>query len=549
VRCLGLEGTAHTFGAGVVDSSGKVLSNVLDMFRDPANLGIHPREAANHHAQVAPAVVQRALDDAKLRAHDLDLVAFSQGPGLGPCLRTTATAARALATTLGVPVVGVNHCVAHVEVGRVQTPARDPVLLYVSGGNTQVIAFTEGRYRVFGETLDVGIGNLLDKFAREQGIGFPGGPVIEQLAAKGRRYLELPYSVKGMDVAFSGLLTVATQLAAKEPIEDVCLSLQETAFAMVVEVTERAMAHTGKDEVLLGGGVACNERLRTMVQQMAEDRGARAYWPEKKLCVDNGAMIAWTGLLAHEQGHVRQSLKETRIDQRQRTDDVEVTWRPARAEYRGGDAPKAEGDGFVARGAEALVERADYLGLDAVRKQRLPKRWRRAELDAALRASRTRHEARLLAEAKRAGAHAPYVLDVDAPTATLTMERLPGERLREALERATPDERTRLLQKVGRLVARLHAGDIIHGDLTTSNLLVQDGDVAVIDFGLGDTSTEAEARGVDLHVLAEALGATHAGHGDLFSIVWGAYADANPRAHEVAHVLDAIRKRGRYLGG
>lgn len=548
MRCLGIEGTAHTFGAGVVDSSGKVLSNVLDMFRDPGNLGIHPREAANHHARIAPAVLQRALDEAKLQAGDVDLVAFSQGPGLGPCLRTTATAARAFAQSLGVPVLGVNHCVAHVEIGRVQTPARDPVLLYVSGGNTQVIAYTEGRYRVFGETLDVGIGNCLDKFAREQGIGFPGGPVIEQLAAKGTRYLELPYSVKGMDVAFSGLLTVASQHAQRgAAIVDVCLSLQETAFAMVVEVTERAMAHTGKDEVLLGGGVACNERLRSMVQAMAKDRGARAYWPEKKLCVDNGAMIAWTGLLAYEQGSVRQAPAQTAIAPKQRTDDIDVTWRELRPVYRGGDAPAPTANGFVARGAEALVERTDFLGRDAVRKSRLPKGWRRAELDAALRAQRTRHEARLLGEAKRAGARAPHVFDIDGDA--LTLERLPGERLREVLQRATPAERAALLGQVGALVAKLHAADVIHGDLTTSNLLVHEGRVAVIDFGLGATSVEAEDRGVDLHVLAEALGATHAGHGDLFSLVWAAYAKESDRAHEVLHVLEAIRKRGRYLGG
>ncbi|HEV8360779.1 MAG TPA: bifunctional N(6)-L-threonylcarbamoyladenine synthase/serine/threonine protein kinase, partial [Candidatus Thermoplasmatota archaeon] len=450
---------------------------------------------------------------------------------------------------IGKPVLGVNHCIAHVEIGRVATAATDPVLLYVSGGNTQVIAYTEGRYRVFGETLDMGIGNCLDKFAREQGIGFPGGPVIEALAKGGERYLALPYSVRGMDVAFSGLLTVAGQLAAKERIEDVCLSLQETAFAMVVEVTERAMAHTGKDEVLLGGGVACNERLRSMVQDMAEDRGARAYWPAKSLCVDNGAMIAWLGLLEHEQGGVTQTLAETRIDQRQRTDDVEVTWRPRNPAYRGGDLPRARGDGFVAQGAEAIVERTAFLGHDAVVKRRAPKRWRRPELDAALRATRTRHEAKLLAEAKRAGVRAPYVYDVDAANASLTMEALPGERLREVLERAPPQERAALLQRVGEAVAKLHARGLIHGDLTTSNLLVHDGEIQVIDFGLGDTRPEAEAMGVDLHVLAEALGATHAGHGDLFSVVWAAYERASPRAHEVAHVLDLIRRRGRYLGG
>lgn len=547
MRCLGIEGTAHTFGAGVVDSSGKVLSNVIDMHRAADNLGIHPREAANHHADIGPRVVAQAVREAGLQPGDIDLVAFSQGPGLGPCLRTAATIARAFAASLQVPIVGVNHCVAHVEIGRVATPARDPALLYVSGGNTQVIAFTEGRYRVFGETLDVGIGNMLDKFAREQGIGFPGGPVIEQLARKGSRLLEMPYSVIGMDVAFSGLLTVAMQHAQRHAVEDVCLSLQEHAFGMVVEVAERAMAHTGKDELLLGGGVACNERLRAMVKEMCEDRGARAFWPEKKLCVDNGAMIAWTGLLAHERGGVRHTFAQTAIAPKQRTDDVDVTWRPPDPFHAGGDAPR--GDGFLARGAEAVVERADYLGLDAVAKRRLPKRWRHPDLDARLRAARTKHEARLLAAAKAAGARAPHVYDVRAAEATLVMERLDAVRLREAIELADAERRTQLLRKAGALVAALHDADVVHGDLTTSNLLASDGEVMVLDFGLGATSPEAEAKGVDLHVLAEALEATHARHGDLFGVFWEAYAAASPRAGEVAEVLDAIRKRGRYLGG
>lgn len=548
--CLGIEGTAHTFGAGLASSEGKVLSNVLATYKPAEGQGIHPREAANHHAEQAAPTIERALREAGVQASEVGLVAFSQGPGLGPCLRTAATAARAFAASLGVPVVGVNHCVAHVEIGRLVTPAQDPALLYVSGGNTQVIAYTEGRYRVFGETLDVGLGNLLDKFAREQGIGFPGGPAIEELARKGSRLLELPYSVKGMDVAFSGLLNVATQLAEKHAIEDVCLSLQETAFAMVVEVAERAMAHTGKEELLLGGGVACNERLRAMAKDMAEERGAQAYWPPKLLCVDNGAMIAWLGLLAHEQGGVRQSPRETRIDQRQRTDDVPVTWRPRQPFRPGADAPRPGPRGsFVARGAEAVVERTEYLGLPAIAKRRVPRRYRHPALDAALRAARTRHEARLLAEAKLAGVRVPFVLDVDEASATLTMEFLEGERLREALERAGPAERERLLHKAGELVARLHARGLIHGDLTTSNLLARDGEVMAIDFGLGDTSPEAEPMGVDLHVLLEALQATHARHGDLFALAWRAYEAASPRAAEVGQVLEAIKKRGRYLGG
>ncbi|MDD1769613.1 MAG: UGMP family protein, partial [Methanomassiliicoccales archaeon] len=183
------------------------------------------------------------------------------------------------------------------------------------------------RYRIFGETLDIGIGNMLDKLGREIGLGYYAGPKIEKAAKEGRKFLDLPYSVKGMDMAFSGMLTACLAFKQKgESIEDICFSVQETCFAMLTEVTERAMAHVEKSEVLLGGGVVQNKRLQEMVGRMALDRGARMYVPDRTLCVDNGAMIAWTGLLMYASG-VRMSVEETAINQRFRTDDVDVTWR------------------------------------------------------------------------------------------------------------------------------------------------------------------------------------------------------------------------------
>jgi N6-L-threonylcarbamoyladenine synthase len=323
---LGIEGTAHTCGVGIVDDSGNILANEIDMYK-PATGGIHPREAANHHAEKLVPMVRTAVEKAGISFKDIDVVTFSQGPGLGPCLRTVATGARALALTLDVPIVGVNHCIAHLEIGRIKTPAKDPVLLYASGGNTQVIAFSNGRYRIFGETLDIGIGNMLDKMGREIGLGYYAGPKIEKTAKEGHKLLELPYSVKGMDLAFSGILTSALCLKAKgESLEDICFSVQETTFAMLTEVTVRAMAHVEKTEVLLGGGVVQNKRLQEMVGTMTNERGAKMFVPDRFLCMDNGAMIAWTGLIMHR-GGVRMSVNDTMINQRFRTDEVEVTWR------------------------------------------------------------------------------------------------------------------------------------------------------------------------------------------------------------------------------
>jgi N6-L-threonylcarbamoyladenine synthase/protein kinase Bud32 len=293
----------------------------------PEKGGIHPREAARFHATMAKPTLERALKKAGIALRDIDLVSFAAGPGLGPTLRTGATAARALAAWLGVPIVTVNHCIAHVEIGRLTEGAEDPVTLYVSGGNTQVIAFDAGRYRVFGETLDIPVGNCLDVFAREVGLPHPGGPHVERLAREGKNYIPFPYVVKGMDLSFSGLMTEAVRkYRAGGDLRDLCFSLQETAFAALVEVTERAVAHTEKREVMLTGGVAANQRLRQMLKLMADEHEAEFFVPPMELCADNGAMIAWTGVLAHKHG-VRQDLENTVVNQRWRVDEVDIPWR------------------------------------------------------------------------------------------------------------------------------------------------------------------------------------------------------------------------------
>ena len=323
---LGIEGTAHTMSVGIVDSEAHVLSNIIDLFRPPQG-GLHPREAANHHADAVAKTIVEAVETAGISLKDVDLVSFSMGPGLGPCLRVAGTAARSLSCALGVPIIGVNHCIAHIEIGNALTGCTDPCLLYASGGNTQIIAYSDQRYRIFGETQDVGIGNTLDKLGRDLGLGYYAGPTIEKMALDGDKLLDLPYSVKGMDISFSGILTAAVAYRDKGcRIEDICYSVQETTFSMLTEVTERAMAHIGKDEVLLGGGVAQNTRLREMVAEMAKELGAKMFVPERQFCRDNGAMIAWLGNIMYQSG-VRMDIDDTEVRQRYRTDAVPVTWR------------------------------------------------------------------------------------------------------------------------------------------------------------------------------------------------------------------------------
>jgi N6-L-threonylcarbamoyladenine synthase/protein kinase Bud32 len=326
--CLGIESSADDFGVGVASFGGEILANKWDSYI-PTEGGIHPREAARHHAEVADVVLTEALSKAGVKAKELACIAFSQGPGLGPSLRTGATVARALASYLEVPLIGVNHSVAHIEIGKLQTGATDPVTLYASGGNTMVTAYESGRYRVFGETLDIALGNCLDVFGREAGLktkkGLPIGAAIEQLALKGEKLVSLPYVVKGMDLSLSGLVTAASTQLQNNRLEDVCYSLQEHAFSMVTEVTERALAHTEKKQVLLTGGVAANKRLQAMLATIAAEHDAEFHVVPLQYATDNGAMIAWTGTLAYRHG-LTVPIQESMVKLRWRVDKVDVPW-------------------------------------------------------------------------------------------------------------------------------------------------------------------------------------------------------------------------------
>jgi N6-L-threonylcarbamoyladenine synthase len=350
---LGCEGSANKLGIGVIShpldpSDGShpatVLSNVRHTFVSPPGTGFLPRDTAAHHRAHFVPVALQALRDAGVAdpAEELACICYTKGPGMGGPLTVVAIAARALSLMWGLPLVGVNHCVGHIEMGRAITGAANPVVLYVSGGNTQVIAYAAQRYRIFGEALDIAVGNCLDRFARTLRISNDPAPGynIEQLAKKGgRALLDLPYAVKGMDCSFSGILSSADELAAgmragtaKTPDgdvitpEDLCFSLQETVFAMLVEITERAMAHCGSSQVLIVGGVGSNERLQAMMGEMARERGGSVYATDERFCIDNGIMIAHAGLLAYETGF-RTALEDSTVTQRFRTDEVHVKWR------------------------------------------------------------------------------------------------------------------------------------------------------------------------------------------------------------------------------
>lgn len=325
--CLGIESTAHTFGVSVVTDRGEILSDVRDVYTSAPGTGIHPREAAEHHSEVAAHLVSQALSQAKIRASKLAGVAVALGPGLGPCLRVGATVARALSSYLQIPLIPVNHAIGHIEIGTLTAGATDPLIVLVSGGHTAIAAFSGGHWRIFGETEDITLGNLYDMFAREINLPSPAGPEIEKLTQKSTEFIPLPYVVKGNDVSYSGLLTASlAMLRSGKRLEDVCYSMQEVSCSMLAEAVERSLAYTGKKEVLLTGGVAANKALQSKLREVSRLHDAAFYVVEGRYSGDNGAQIAWTGMLAFRAGVVT-TIDQARVRPKWRLEDVEIPWR------------------------------------------------------------------------------------------------------------------------------------------------------------------------------------------------------------------------------
>lgn len=320
---IGIESTAHTLGVGACED-GRILSNVRCLYKSPAGEGIMPRKAADHHAEHLAPALRQSLKEAGISLSDVDLFSFSRGPGIGQCLRVSCAGAKFLASKYKKPILGINHCQAHLEVSKGLLDMRDPLYVYVSGANTQLITENKNgkpRFSVLGETLDMGLGNLFDVFAREAKFTYPHGSEVAKLAQEGA-YFPLPYTVKGMNFAFAGLLTSSIRLVGKQKTEDICCSLMETAFAEICEASERALCLTGKKEVTVCGGVAQNRRFCEMLSLMCDEQGARFGVVAPEYNADNGAMIAYTALKEYKKGK-REKIDELKPDGYWRIDEVE----------------------------------------------------------------------------------------------------------------------------------------------------------------------------------------------------------------------------------
>jgi N6-L-threonylcarbamoyladenine synthase len=333
--CLGIESTAHTFACSVIKFSAyekfpNILSDVRDTFKAPDGSGIHPREAARHHASVAIEVLKQSLASSKIKYKDLDIVAYSAGPGLGPCLRIGAVIARSISSFYDIKLIPINHALGHIELGMSLTGGQDSLVLLVSGGHTMILVFNSKRWRVIGETLDITLGQLLDQFGRYLGLASPCGSEIESLASKSsNNYISLPYSIKGNDVTFSGLLSAAKRLIStnKYSDEDICYSIQETAFAMITEAVERALSATEKKELLVVGGVSANKKLSDMLKLACFRHKVKFNSCPVSFAGDNGVQIAWTGILSCLKTKNFVDISESFVNQSWRVDSVDVLWR------------------------------------------------------------------------------------------------------------------------------------------------------------------------------------------------------------------------------
>jgi N6-L-threonylcarbamoyladenine synthase len=320
---LAIESSAHTLGIGIV-RNGKVLANEKSMYKI-SDKGIIPSRVADFHAANLNETILRALKKARLGINQIDAVGYTKGPGLGACLRIAQIAAKSISQRFGIPVIPVNHAVAHIEVTKNLFRLRDPLALYVSGGNSQILAAVDEpfrHYHIYGETFDIGIGNMLDNFARAAKLNPAWGSNVAKVAENGK-YVKMPYTVKGMDFTFSGLLTNAVELLDKNSLNDVAYSLQETSFAMLCEATERALFLTKKREIILCGGVAQSSRLQEMMSSIAKSDGVRFYVAPNEYNADNGAMIAVVAEKIYRSG-IKIPESECTTDQRYRIDKTVI---------------------------------------------------------------------------------------------------------------------------------------------------------------------------------------------------------------------------------
>ena len=309
MRVLAIETSCDETAAAVVDDGRDVRSSVVSSQIDlHARFGgVVPEVAGRAHAEAVVAVVEEALARSESTGADIDAVAATIGPGLIGSLLVGTSAAKAYALAWGVPFVGVNHLEGHLHAAFLEAPdlVLPAVVLLVSGGHTLLIGMgtdpgDDGGYRLLGQTIDDAAGEAFDKVARFLGLGYPGGPAIDRVAAGGDpRAVSFPRALagQGLDFSFSGLKTSVLTWVRKHPempTADIAASFQEAVVDILVTKTRSAAEATGARSICIGGGLAANSSLRARIVEVAAADGRSAFVPARAMCTDNAAMVGAT---------------------------------------------------------------------------------------------------------------------------------------------------------------------------------------------------------------------------------------------------------------
>lgn len=319
MKVLAVESSCDETSVAVVEDGREVYSNVIASQIDTHKKfgGVVPEIASRQHVEAINTVLKEGLDQAGVKLEDIDIIAATKGPGLIGALLVGLSAGKALALATGKPFVGVNHIVGHVCANYISFKNLEPpfIGLIISGGHTYLIEVKDYvDFTLHGRTVDDAVGEAFDKVARSLGLAYPGGPLIDALAKKGKETIEFPRVMIKEDnynFSFSGLKTAvlnylnSTRLRGEEIVtEDVCKSFQEAVVDVLLEKSFRLAREKKMDKIVLCGGVSANSRIREAFEERGGEENIKIFYPELKLCTDNAAMIASAAYYEYMAGKV-----------------------------------------------------------------------------------------------------------------------------------------------------------------------------------------------------------------------------------------------------
>lgn len=311
ILIMGIESSCDETSVAIVKNGREILSNVID-----TQISIHekfggvvPEIASRNHVEAISNVMKKAVKEANVDINQIDAVACTYGPGLVGALLVGVSYAKALSYALGKTLIGVNHIEGHIAANYISHKELEPPFLCMmtSGGNTQIIFVKDyTNFEILGKTKDDAIGEAFDKVARVIGLGYPGGPKVDKLAQEGKPNIELPKThLENLDFSFSGIKTAVINLNHKDPNinkADLAASFEETVTDLLLEKIQKAIEITGVSKIVLAGGVSANSCIRRKFDELSRKKEIKIYYPELKLCTDNGAMIAAAGYYEYING-------------------------------------------------------------------------------------------------------------------------------------------------------------------------------------------------------------------------------------------------------